>query len=98
VTAGGGLRDRQPLTLGEFHDRRHRRARLLAGAHRRARPDPRRLASRGSRTPAWLSEAGYDPPAQTQVDPNVGYAARIYRIPNGFSADWRGRGPRAASQ
>ncbi len=44
---------------------------------------------RSSRTPAWLSEAGYDPPAKTQVDPNVGYAARIYRIPDGFSADWQ---------
>lgn len=44
---------------------------------------------RGSRTPAWLSEAGYDTPTKTHVDPNVGYAARIYRIPDGFSADWQ---------
>ncbi|MFN2495721.1 MAG: NAD(P)/FAD-dependent oxidoreductase [Pseudonocardiaceae bacterium] len=44
---------------------------------------------RGSRTPAWVCEAGYDPPAKTQVDPNVGYAARIYRIPDGFSVDWQ---------
>lgn len=44
---------------------------------------------RGSRTPAWLSEAGYDTPTKTHVDPDVGYAARIYRIPDGFRADWQ---------
>lgn len=44
---------------------------------------------RGSRTPAWLSGAGYDTPAKTQVDPDIGYAARTYRIPDGFSADWQ---------
>ena len=44
---------------------------------------------RDSRTPAWLSAAGYDTPAKTHVDPDVGYAARSYRIPEGFSADWQ---------
>ncbi|MGH3794324.1 MAG: NAD(P)/FAD-dependent oxidoreductase [Pseudonocardiaceae bacterium] len=44
---------------------------------------------RGSRAPAWLSDAGYDTPPKTNVDPNIGYAARIYRMPAGFSADWQ---------
>ncbi len=46
-------------------------------------------SGRGSRAPAWLSEAGYATPTKTQVDANVAYASRIYRIPDGFSADWR---------
>lgn len=44
---------------------------------------------RGSRAPIWLFNAGYAAPTKTQVDPNVGYACRIYRIPDGFSADWQ---------
>jgi 2-polyprenyl-6-methoxyphenol hydroxylase-like FAD-dependent oxidoreductase len=44
---------------------------------------------RGSRAPSWLSNAGYAAPTKTQVDPNIGYASRIYRIPDGFSADWQ---------
>ena len=44
---------------------------------------------RGSRTPAWLSDNGYPAPMRTQVDPDIGYASRIYRIPEGFSADWQ---------
>lgn len=44
---------------------------------------------RASRAPMWLSEAGYPTPTTTTVDPNIGYASRIYRIPDGFSADWR---------
>jgi 2-polyprenyl-6-methoxyphenol hydroxylase-like FAD-dependent oxidoreductase len=45
-------------------------------------------SGRGSRTPVWLSEAGYPRPTKTHVDPNVSYASRIYRIPDGFNADW----------
>lgn len=44
---------------------------------------------RGSRAPAWLSDAGYGTPQKTTVDPKVAYAARIYRIPDGHSADWQ---------
>ena len=69
------------------------RLRPLDGADRGDQQLPADLVvdagGRGSRTPAWLSEAGYDPPAKAQVDPNVGYAARSYRIPDGFSADWQ---------
>jgi flavin-dependent dehydrogenase len=46
-------------------------------------------SGRGSRAPAWLSEGGFGTPAKTQVDPNVAYASRTYRIPDGFSADWK---------
>ncbi|HET9116672.1 MAG TPA: FAD-dependent monooxygenase [Pseudonocardiaceae bacterium] len=46
-------------------------------------------SGRGSRAPAWLAEAGYPTPPVTHVDPDIGYASRIYRIPKGFSADWQ---------
>lgn len=46
-------------------------------------------SGRGSRASVWLSEGGYGAPAKTQVDPNIAYASRIYRIPDGFSADWK---------
>jgi flavin-dependent dehydrogenase len=46
-------------------------------------------SGRGSRAPAWLSDAGYATPTAMHVDPNVGYASRIYHIPDGFSADWK---------
>lgn len=46
-------------------------------------------SGRASRAPVWLSEAGYPAPTTTTVDPNIGYASRTYRIPEGFSADWR---------
>ncbi|HSL09431.1 MAG TPA: FAD-dependent monooxygenase [Pseudonocardiaceae bacterium] len=44
---------------------------------------------RGSRAATWLSEAGYATPTKTHVDPNAAHACRTYRIPDGFSADWR---------
>ncbi len=46
-------------------------------------------SGRGSRSPVWLSEAGYPVPTKTHVDADVAYASRIYRIPDGFSADWQ---------
>jgi 2-polyprenyl-6-methoxyphenol hydroxylase-like FAD-dependent oxidoreductase len=35
---------------------------------------------RGSRTPAWLQEWGYQRPAQDRVDIGLGYATRTYRL------------------
>ena len=35
---------------------------------------------RGGRTPAWLTEMGYDPPAQEQVRVDVKYASRHLRL------------------
>jgi 2-polyprenyl-6-methoxyphenol hydroxylase-like FAD-dependent oxidoreductase len=46
-------------------------------------------SGRGSRAPAWLAEAGYPTPTMTNVDPDIGYASRIYRIPAGFDGDWQ---------
>lgn len=45
-------------------------------------------SGRGSRTPAWLTQLGRPAPEQSQVDPDIAYATRVYRIPDGFSADW----------
>ncbi len=38
---------------------------------------------RGGRTPAWLTEMGYDPPAEEQVRVDVKYASRHLRLPPG---------------
>ncbi len=34
---------------------------------------------RGSRTPAWLEQAGYSRPPESSVHTNIGYATRIFR-------------------
>jgi 2-polyprenyl-6-methoxyphenol hydroxylase-like FAD-dependent oxidoreductase len=44
---------------------------------------------RGSRTPEWLERLGYAVPAQTRVDPLLGYASRCYAIPPGFDPGWK---------
>ena len=46
-------------------------------------------SGRGSRTPHWLADLGYPEPERTQVDSHIAYATRLYRIPDGFAADWR---------
>ncbi len=38
-------------------------------------------SGRDSRTPRWLAELGYPPPAETLVNSFLGYATRIYRKP-----------------
>ena len=38
---------------------------------------------RGGRTPAWLTELGYDPPAEERIDVDVTYASRYLRPPAG---------------
>jgi 2-polyprenyl-6-methoxyphenol hydroxylase-like FAD-dependent oxidoreductase len=44
---------------------------------------------RGSRTPSWLHELGYDPPEQERLAANVGYATRHYRLaPDALDGDW----------
>ncbi|HEV7450294.1 MAG TPA: FAD-binding monooxygenase [Pseudonocardiaceae bacterium] len=35
---------------------------------------------RGSRTPVWLAEWGYQPPAEDRIDIGLGYATRTYRL------------------
>lgn len=43
---------------------------------------------RASRAPRWLKELGYEPPEETVVNAYLGYASRLYRIPEAFKADW----------
>ncbi len=35
---------------------------------------------RGSRTPVWLAEWGYQPPAEDRIEIGLGYATRTYRL------------------
>lgn len=39
---------------------------------------------RASRSPRWLQELGYEPPQETVIDAHLGYASRLYRIPENF--------------
>jgi 2-polyprenyl-6-methoxyphenol hydroxylase-like FAD-dependent oxidoreductase len=45
---------------------------------------------RASRLPQWLSAIGYEPPVETVIDAHLGYASRLYKIPAGFDACWKG--------
>lgn len=44
---------------------------------------------RASRAPRWLGELGYELPEETVVDAHIGYASRLYRIPDHFNGDWK---------
>jgi len=44
---------------------------------------------RASRAPRWLSELGYKAPEETIIDAHLGYASRLYRIPETFNGDWK---------
>jgi 2-polyprenyl-6-methoxyphenol hydroxylase-like FAD-dependent oxidoreductase len=44
---------------------------------------------RASRAPQWLEHLGYPAPEETIINAHLGYASRLYRIPEGFSADWK---------
>ena len=44
---------------------------------------------RASRAPRWLTDLGYVIPEETVVDAHLGYASRLYRIPDNFNRDWR---------
>jgi 2-polyprenyl-6-methoxyphenol hydroxylase-like FAD-dependent oxidoreductase len=43
---------------------------------------------RASRAPRWLKDLGYEPPQETTVNAHIGYASRLYRIPENFDGDW----------
>lgn len=45
-------------------------------------------SGRNSKTPRWLETIGYQAPQKIVVNPFVGYATRLYQIPNNFSRDW----------
>ena len=46
-------------------------------------------SGRRSQAPQWLESAGFTPPAETVVNPFLGYATRRYRAPAAFDADWK---------
>ena len=49
---------------------------------------------RGSRTPVWLAELGYQPPEQERVEIGLGYATRTYRLrPGAIRPSTSGDGP-----
>ena len=43
---------------------------------------------RASRAPEWLRQLGYESPEEAVVNAHIGYASRIYRIPDNFNSDW----------
>ena len=43
---------------------------------------------RASRAPRWLAQMGYEPPEEIVVNAHLGYASRLYRIPDNFNGDW----------
>lgn len=43
---------------------------------------------RASRAPRWLTELGYDAPEEIIINAHLGYASRLYRIPENFNGDW----------
>jgi flavin-dependent dehydrogenase len=72
------------LGLTTTHDRRRVTGTTVHG------PDGRQLqitadlvvdaTGRGSRTPVWLQEWGYQPPAEDRVDIGLGYATRTFQL------------------
>jgi 2-polyprenyl-6-methoxyphenol hydroxylase-like FAD-dependent oxidoreductase len=78
--------------------------RAVAGVRLRARPSADGTAGevadlpagfvvdasgRNSRSPEWLAQLGYEPPAETKISSFLGYASRYYAIPKDAGADWR---------
>ena len=43
---------------------------------------------RASRAPRWLAQLGYELPEEIVVDAHLGYASRLYRIPENFHDQW----------
>lgn len=43
---------------------------------------------RASRAPRWLTDLGYEAPEEIVVNAHLGYASRLYRIPDNFNGDW----------
>jgi 2-polyprenyl-6-methoxyphenol hydroxylase-like FAD-dependent oxidoreductase len=44
---------------------------------------------RASRAPRWLGDLGYATPEETVIDASLGYASRLYKIPENFERDWK---------
>lgn len=45
---------------------------------------------RGSRASQWLGALGYPDPPRTEINAFLGYASRLYRLPNDPDRDWQG--------
>lgn len=46
-------------------------------------------SGRTSKTPQWLQEMGYSAPEETVIETHVGYASRVYQLPEGYEPDWK---------
>lgn len=46
-------------------------------------------SGRGSRLPDWLAELGLPTPQESTVDASLGYATRLYDIPDGLEVGWK---------
>ncbi|MEZ4379713.1 MAG: hypothetical protein R3A79_00075 [Nannocystaceae bacterium] len=44
-------------------------------------------SGRGSRSPRWLSDAGFSRVEETEVRMSIGYASRVYRMPRSFPVE-----------
>ena len=44
---------------------------------------------RASRAPQWLENLGYEPPEEIVIDARLGYASRLYSIPENFDGGWQ---------
>jgi 2-polyprenyl-6-methoxyphenol hydroxylase-like FAD-dependent oxidoreductase len=73
-----GVRMRARPSTGEDGSEREMAADLVVDA-----------GGRTSKTPRWLADLGFEPPAETRIDAVLGYASRHYAIPPEFAADWR---------
>lgn len=47
-------------------------------------------SGRNSRAPRWLEAMGYTPPKETVINSFLGYASRLYELPENFQTDWQG--------
>jgi 2-polyprenyl-6-methoxyphenol hydroxylase-like FAD-dependent oxidoreductase len=47
-------------------------------------------AGKASHTPTWLQKLGFAAPAETLLDAHLGYAHRLYQIPDSTPTDWQG--------
>ncbi|MEU2871550.1 FAD-dependent oxidoreductase [Streptomyces olivoreticuli] len=65
-------------TEGPDHDRPTLTADLVVDA-----------TGRGSPVDTWLERLGCVPPPKEVIDPHIGYASRIYRVPEGHRATWQ---------
>jgi 2-polyprenyl-6-methoxyphenol hydroxylase-like FAD-dependent oxidoreductase len=43
---------------------------------------------RASRAPRWLAQLGYEPPEEIVINGHIGYASRLYGIPENFHGEW----------